>query len=109
MNTEVVYEDGSISQFHGEGGSSHEGMLAIARLQLMTAAKALEVYLKHDGAMQLTRDGHRLAVLNVVEPMSGKQFSTKTGRVTKKSCREALEECYAMLLAIEHGAVVYED
>jgi hypothetical protein len=109
MNTEVVYADGSMSTFHGDGGSFHDGALAIARLQLKTAIAALEIYLKYDGQMQLTRDGHRGAVLNVIEPMSGKRFSTRTGRVTMKSCREALKEAEYLLWAIENGAVVFED
>jgi hypothetical protein len=106
---EVIYADGSRSEFREGGGASHDGGLAIARLQLLTAKTALEVYLKYDGRMQLTRDGHRLAVINVIEPMSGQKFSSRTGRVTKKSCREALEACYAMLHAIETGAVVWEE
>lgn len=106
MTTEALYEDGSRSEFREHGGASHEGDLAIARLQLITAKHALEVYLKFDGAMQLTANGHRLAVINVIEPLSGKQFTTASGKVTKKSCREALEECKFLIAAIEENAVV---
>ena len=109
MNTEVVYPDGSMSTFHGNGGSFHDGEMAIVRLQLITAISALKIYLKYDGKMQLTRDGHRMAVLNVIEPLTGKRFSTRTGRVTMKSCRAALEEAYSLLEAIERSAVVYEE
>lgn len=107
--TEVIYADSSTSTFYGNGGASHEGDLAIARLQLITAKHALEIYLKYDGKFQLTRDGHRLAVVNVIEPMSGETFTTPSGKVTKKSCREALEWCKDMIYAIEHGAVVLEE
>lgn len=109
MTTEVIYSDTSTSAFHGDGGSSHEGALAIARLQLITAKHALEIYLKYDGKMQLTRDGHRAAVINVIEPMSGQRFTTPSGKVTMKSCREALEWCREMIWAIENGAVVFEE
>lgn len=109
MTTEVIYTDSSTSTFYENGGSSHDGDLAIARLRLITAKQALEIYLKHDGKMQLTRDGHRLAIVNMIEPMSGETFTTPSGKVTKKSCREALEWCKDMIWAIEHGAVVFEE
>lgn len=109
MTTEVIYADSSTSTFHAGGGSSHEGDLAIARLQLITAKHALEMYIKYNGEFQLTRDGHRAAVINVIEPMSGQKFTTRSGKVTMKSCREALECCKQMLWAIEHGAVVFEE
>lgn len=105
--TEVIWPDGSMSTFHAEGGAFHEGM-GITRLRLISARSALEVYLKYDGRMQLTRNGHRAAVINVIEPLSGKQFSTASGRVTKKSCREALAECERLIAALEASAVVYE-
>lgn len=107
MTTEVIYPDGSMSTFHEGGGATHEGM-GITRLRLISARSALEVYLKYDGRMQLTRDGHRAAVLNVIEPLSGKQFSTPSGKVTKKSCREALAECERLLADLENSAVVFE-
>lgn len=109
MTTEVIYSDTSTSTFHAGGGSSHEGDLAIARLQLITAKQALEIYLKYKGQMQLTRDGHLLAVINVIEPMSGQRFTTPSGKVTMKSCRKALEWCREMIWAIENGAVVFEE
>ncbi len=109
MTTEVIYSDTSTSTFHAGGGSSHVGDLAIARLQLITAKQALEIYIQSDGRFQLTRDGHRLAVINVIEPMSGQKFTTPSGKVTMKSCREALEWCREMLRAIETGAVVLEE
>lgn len=109
MTTEVIYSDTSTSTFHAGGGSSHVGDLAIARLRLITAKQALEIYLKYDGKMQLTRDGHRNAVINVIEAMSGQRFTTPSGKVTMKSCREALECCREMIWAIENGAVVFEE
>jgi len=109
MTTEVLYQDGSTSTFHKEGGSTHEGATAIARIQLLHAKAALEIYLKSDGRMQWTANGHRMAVINVIEPLSGKQFSTRSGKVTKRSCREALVECYVLLSGIESGAVIYEE
>lgn len=106
MATEVLYQDGSTSSFTEGGGSFHEGDLSIHRLRLITAKAALETYLRFGGAIQLTANGHRMAVLNVIEPLSGKQFATKSGRVTQKSCREALEWCEAAIAHIEQSAVV---
>lgn len=103
---EVIYEDGSMSTFTGGGGATHAG-LGIVRLRLIVARQALEIYLKYDGNWQLTRDGHRLAVLNVIEPLSGKRFASPSGRVTKRACREALAECKALIAGIEAGAVVW--
>ena len=109
MTTDVLYHDGSRSQFREHGGATHDGPVAIARLQLITAKAALQTYLKFDGQFQLTANGHRLAVINVIEPLSGKKFTTASGKVTKKSCREALAECEFLIAAIEDGAVVYEE
>jgi hypothetical protein len=109
---EKIYADGSRSEFREGGGASHDGGLAIARFQLLHAKAALEIYLKSDGRMQLTHDGHRLAIINVIEPLSGKTFHsvTKRGlRVSKAQCREALEMCYELIHAVETGAVVWEE
>lgn len=108
MGTDALFPDGSVATFNDGGGSFHDGGMAMDRLRLITARSALQTYIKWEGRMQLTRDGHRAAVLNVIEPLSGKQFSTRTGKVTMKSCREALAECEAMLAAIEASAVVLE-
>ncbi len=54
MSTEVIYADGSRSEFYGDGGSSHDGYAAIERLRLLTAIQALRTYIKFDGKMQLT-------------------------------------------------------
>lgn len=105
---EVIYPDGSMSVFREGGGAHHEGM-GITRLRLISAKQALEVYLKYDGRMQLTRDGHRLSVINVIEPLSGKRFTTPSGKVTKASCRKALAECIKMLNDLESSAVVYTE
>ena len=107
MTQEVIYSDGSMSTFHDGGGALHEGM-GITRLRLISARSALEIYLKYDGRMQLTRNGHRMAVINVIEPLSGKQFSTPTGKVTKAGCRKALAECERLIAEIENNAVVYD-
>jgi hypothetical protein len=104
---EVIYADGSMSTFDGHGGSFHEGT-GITRLRLLTAKQALEVYLKWEGKMQLTRDGHRAAVINIIEPLSGKQFTTASGKVTMAVCRKALEECKRMLADLEGAAVIVE-
>jgi hypothetical protein len=106
---EVIYADSSTSTFHEGGGAFHDGPTAIARLQLITARSALSLYLKTNGAVQLTANGHRMAVINVIEPLSGKQFSTASGKVTMKSCREAWAECERLIADIESGAVVYEE
>ena len=106
MEMEVIYPDGSMSTFHDGGGSMHEGM-GITRLRLITARSALQTYIKWEGRMQLTRDGHRAAVINVIEPLSGKRFTTPSGKVTMKSCREALAECERLLSDLENSAVVY--
>ena len=46
MTTEILYEDGSTAVFGEEGGSSHDGYLAIERLRLITARSALDLYLR---------------------------------------------------------------
>lgn len=107
MGMDVIYADGSVSTFHEDGGSFHEGS-GITRLRLITARSALKVYLKSDGQWQLTRDGHRHAVLNIIEPLSGKMFATPTGKVTKASCRKALVECERLLAELEGNAVILE-
>ena len=107
MGMDVIYADGSVSTFHADGGSFHEGS-GITRLRLITARSALKVYLKSDGQWQLTRDGHRHAVLNVIEPLSGKKFSTPSGKVTQKSCRLALMEADRLLAKLEGNAVILE-
>lgn len=106
--TEVIYADGSRSEFREGGGATHDGGTAIDRLRLISARSALQIYLKYGGRMQLTRDGHRLAVINVIEPLSGKRFTTASGKVTMKSCREALAECERMIADLETAAVVWE-
>jgi hypothetical protein len=114
MTTEVIYPDGSMSTFHEGGGATHEGM-GITRLRLISARSALSIWLRQadEGKpaaerYQLTRNGHRLAVLNVIEPLSGKQFASATGRCTDKACRAALAECERMLASLEDSAVVFE-
>jgi hypothetical protein len=110
--SEALFPDGSTV---GNGliapapGHRHEDGLSIAmhRARLIMARQALEVYLKHDGRMQLTRNGHKAAIWNVIEPLSGKSFTTPTGKVTKGGCRKALAECERMLAEIDATAIVY--
>lgn len=59
---EAIYSDVSMSTFHDNGGSTHDGGLAILRLQLITARSELRIYIKHDGKMKLTRNGEQLAI-----------------------------------------------
>jgi len=100
MDTEVIYQDGSLSTFAG-GGSFHDGPLAIERLRLITAKHALSTYLRTNGAMQLTANGAQLAIKNVIEPITGKTY--KRSRNGKE---EALADCEMWIDAIEREAVV---
>lgn len=103
MGTEVIYSDGSMSSFHGDGGSSHVGTVAINRLQLLTAIQALKVYIRSEGRMQLTANGATLAIRNVIEPATGKSYKR-----SMNGKREALADAEAMFAAIENAAVVVE-
>lgn len=103
MTTEVLYEDGSTAVFDDNGGSSHDGYLAIERLRLITAKSALEIYLKYDGKVQLTANGAQMAIKNVIEPLTGKTYKRSL-----KGKREALEDCLYVLDAIENNAVIWE-
>lgn len=104
MSTEVIYADGSMSTFHGNGGSSHDGYLAIERLRLITAKSALEVYIKSGGAFQVTRNGAQMAIANVIEPITGKQYKR-----SMNGKREALGDCEMILAALESDVLVYEE
>jgi hypothetical protein len=104
MSTEVIYTDGSRSEFHEGGGSSHEGYGAIERIRLLNAIACLRVYIKCNGEMQLTRNGAQNAIKRVVEPL--------TGRTYKRSMngkKEALADAEYLVAAIENAAVVWED
>lgn len=102
MTTEVLYEDGSTAVFGEGGGSSHDGYLAIERLRLITARSALDLYLRT--GMQLTRNGAHLAIVNVIEPLTGKRYAR-----SRKGKEQALADCCALIEAIETNAVVWED
>ena len=102
MTTEVLYEDGSTAVFTDSGGSSHDGHLAIERLRLITAKSALDIYLRT--GMQLTRNGAHLAIVNVIEPLTGKRYPR-----SRKGKEQALADCLALIDAIENNAVVWED
>lgn len=99
MNTEVIYPDGSMSEF-ADGGSIHDGPLAIERLRLITAKHALSTYLRT--GMQLTRNGAQMAIKNVIEPITGKTYKR-----SRKGKEEALADCEELIAAIEAGAVVF--
>jgi hypothetical protein len=103
MSTEVIYTDGSRSEFHEGGGSSHEGYGAIERLRLLTAISALRTYIKYDGQMQLTRNGAQNSVKNVIEPLTGKSYKR-----SMNGKREALADAEYLLAAIEGAAVVWD-
>lgn len=106
MNTqqEVLYADGSRSEFHSHGGATHDGYLAIERLRLITARSALRIYIESEGKMQLTRNGAQLSIVNVIEPLTGKTYKR-----SMKGKQEALADCEYIIWAIENGAVVYEE
>lgn len=105
---EAIYPDGTMSTFSEGGGSFHEGM-GIQRLRLITARQCLSTYIKFDGKMELTRNGHKLAVVNVIEPLSGKKFTSPTGRLSFAGCRKALAECERLIADLEDSAVVWTE
>jgi hypothetical protein len=103
-STEVIYQDGSRSEYSKDGHSSHSGELAIERFRLITAKIALETYIKFNGEMQITRNGAQKAIKNVIEPLTGLTYKrSMNGKVA------ALEDCIALLNQIEHEAVVYTE
>ena len=104
MKTEVIFADGSTAVFHGDGGSFHSGELAMERLRLLTLKSAIEVELRNPG-MRLTRhfSAHQ-AIANVLTPLTGVVYKR-----SKKGKEAALFDTLAVLAAIEHAAVVYED
>lgn len=108
MPTDALFPDGSVATFRDGGGSFHDGGSAIDRLRLISARSALSIYIKYDGKMQLTRDGHYLAIVNVIEPLSGRKFTTATGRVTMPRVKAALAECERLLAELEASAIVLE-
>lgn len=65
----------------------------IHRLRVFTAKQALEMYLRTDGRMELTRGGTRIA-LEIVAEITGKDY--KRGKAGK---REALADAEAILAA----------
>jgi hypothetical protein len=104
MSTEVIYPDGSRSEFHEGGGSSHVGYGAIERLRLLTAISALRTYIKWDGKMQLTANGAQNAIKNVIEPLTGRSYKR-----SMNGKKEALADAEYLLAAMENAAVVWED
>lgn len=102
---EVIYKDGSTSTFT-EGGSYHAGELAIQRIRLLTAKSALKINI--ESGMEMTRDGSWAAVMNVIAPITGKDYRSGK-RLTVKGKREALADCIELLATLEHEAVIYEE
>ena len=100
---EVIYKDGSMSEFD-ERGSFHNGGLAIERMRLITAKSALKIYINTEGKMQLTRNGAQNAIVNVIEPLTGKKYKR-----SMKGKQEALADCIELLATLEHEAVIYEE
>lgn len=104
MNTEVLYPDGSMSTYHEEGGSFHDGTLAIERLRLVMARSALRTYIESGGRFQVTRNGATLAIKNVIEPLTGKHYKR-----SMKGKEEALMDCEMLLADLESLVVVYQE
>jgi hypothetical protein len=98
--TEVLYPDGSLSTYEG-GGSFHEGVWAIERFRLIAATQALRVYIGTQGRMQVTANGAHLAIVNVIEPLTGKRYKR-----SMKGKQEALEDALSALAQIDAAAVV---
>ena len=82
----------------------HSGGMAIDRLRLITAMSALDLYIRTDGRMQLTRNGATMAIKNVIEPLTGKTYKR-----SMNGKREALADAEALLTTIEQGAVIYQE
>jgi len=100
---EVIYADGSQSTFNG-GGGMHTSGLAITRLRLIAARSALRIYIKSGGKFQLTKNGAQLAIQNVIEPLTGNSYKrSMKGKVA------ALDDCEALIWAIENDAVVWKE
>jgi hypothetical protein len=102
--TQVLYTDGSLSEFHEGGGSSHTGYGAIERLRLLNAIACLRVYIKWNGEMQMTRNGAQNSIKNVIEPLTGKSYKR-----SMNGKKEALADAESLLAYIEGTAVVWED
>lgn len=101
---EAIYPDGSYAQ-----PGLRAGGMAVNSLSLFVACQALEVYLRHNGQFQTTANGHRKAVINVIEPMTGEKFTTPSGKVTKASCRKALAAGRKLLDEIDASRVILHD
>jgi len=100
---EVIYADGSHSTFTN-GGSFHDGRLAIERLRLVSARSALKMYIRSNGQFQLTRNGAQMAIKNVIEPITGKKYKR-----SMKGKAEALADVEQILDMIETQTVVWEE
>lgn len=100
---EVIYKDGSMST-STEHGTCHAGDLAIERIRLITAKSALEIYIKTEGRMELTRNGAVNSIRNVIEPLTGKTYKR-----SMKGKQEALDDCIQLIALLEYEAVVYEE
>jgi hypothetical protein len=103
MRTEVLFSDGTVAEFEDGVLRGAYGGLAIERLRLKMAASAIQIWLRTDGRMELTRGGCQKAIKNVVEPHTG--ITYKRSRAGKEA---ALADCVAILAAIESSVVIYE-
>lgn len=98
---EVIYADGSRSEF-SNGGSCHDGDIAIERLRLISAASALRIFIETGGKMQLTANGAQNVITYVIEPITGKKYKR-----SMNGKREAYADCRAIIADIENSAVIY--
>ena len=104
MSTEVIYSDGSLSQFADHGATVHSGAAAIQRIRLIAAASALRVYIESGGKWQMTRNGAQRAIVNVIQPLTGKTYKR-----SMNGKREAFADCQELIYLIERDAVIVEE
>jgi hypothetical protein len=69
-------------------------------MRLFTAQQALEIYLKYDGKRELTRNGARNAIRNVIEPLTGKTYKR-----SMNGKRDALKDCIELLALVDRGVL----
>lgn len=106
MPTEVLYEDGSRSEFHDGGGSTHDGRLAVARFALIAAKHALILNL--NTGMEPSAGYLKYVAIPNITAMTGVNYLTGSGRLTASGKRRALADCEAVIDAINTNAVVMQ-
>lgn len=62
------------------------------RLRVFVAKQALEVYIQHNGAFELTKGGANAAIRNVIAPLTGKTYKR-----SMKGKQEALDDALWLL------------